>query len=365
MPPQEPASEIQSAIKQFPCGQCGAKLKFVPGTLNQKCDYCGFVNQISESENNISELDFEAQIKTLAEKAPRDRVMNVRCKGCGASVTLPPNITSSRCPFCASNVVAQEALTQIQPGALLPFHINEKLAREKFIQWISSLWFAPTSLRRLAHNDSRLSGVYVPYWTFDSKTTSQYTGQRGDDYWTTETYYSNGKLQTRSVKHTRWSYASGVVRNTFDDVLVLASNSLPRPMTEKLEPWDTRNVIPYSQEFLAGFGAESYQIDLPEGYALARLIMNDFIRATIRADIGGDHQRITTVKTQHDDVTFKHILLPIWISAYQFHAKSYRFLINGRTGEVQGERPWSYWKLITLALGVLAIIGVVVALANR
>ncbi len=365
MPPQEPASEIQSAIKQFPCGQCGAKLKFVPGTQDLKCEYCGFVNHIPQSDADIRELDFEAHLQELADKAPRDQVMNVRCKGCGASVALPPNITATRCPFCGSNVVAEEALTQIQPGALLPFHIDEKTAREKFIRWISSLWFAPTSLRHLAHNDSRLSGLYVPYWTFDSKTTSHYTGQRGDDYWTTETHFSNGKMQTRRVRRTRWSYASGVVWNKFNDVLVLSSHSLLRPMTEKLEPWDLSNVVPYSQEFIAGFGAESYQIDLPEGFGFARQIMDVQIRATICADIGGDHQRISTVKTQHDDVTFKHILLPIWISAYQYHQKSYRFLINGRTGEVQGERPWSVWKITTLVLGVLAIIGVVVALVNR
>ena len=32
---------------------------------------------------------------------------------------------------------------------------------------------------------SNLKGVYTPYWTFDSQTDSPYTGERGDDYWTT------------------------------------------------------------------------------------------------------------------------------------------------------------------------------------
>jgi hypothetical protein len=65
------------------------------------------------------------------------------------------------------------------------------------------------------------------------------------------------------------------------------------------------------------------------------------------------------VQTVVSDVTFKHILLPIWLAAYKYRGKTYRFVVNGRTGKVQGERPWSAWK-IALALIALAIVGGVV-----
>lgn len=86
--------------------------------------------------------------------------------------------------------------------------------------------------------------------------------------------------------------------------------------------------------------------------------MENKIREDIEDDIGGDRQIINTTNTDYNDITFKHILLPIWISAYKYNNKVYRFMINGRTGEVQGERPYS-WIKITLAI-LLAIIVIIV-----
>ena len=73
--------------------------------------------------------------------------------------------------------------------------------------------------------------------------------------------------------------------------------------------------------------------------------MADVIRSDVRRDIGGDEQRIAAIDTDWSDETFKHILLPVWMAAYKYNGKSYRFLVNGQTGEVQGERPWSVWKI--------------------
>jgi hypothetical protein len=84
--------------------------------------------------------------------------------------------------------------------------------------------------------------------------------------------------------------------------------------------------------------------------------MIPIIRSTVRSDIGGDEQRITTMNTTYSDITFKHILLPIWISSYRYKGKVYRFLINGQTGEVQGERPYSALKIMLAVLLVIAVI---------
>ncbi len=110
---------------------------------------------------------------------------------------------------------------------------------------------------------------------------------------------------------------------------------------------------------MSGFQAEAYQVDLGDGFAQARQEMDGPIREAVAADIGGDHQRIATIRTQFDGITFKHILLPVWISAYRYGDRTYRFLINGATGEVQGERPWSAAKIaltVTATLIVLVLI---------
>ena len=92
--------------------------------------------------------------------------------------------------------------------------------------------------------------------------------------------------------------------------------------------------------------------------------MDNYITQLIKKDIGGDEQRIYSVNTKYNDITFKHVLLPIWISAYRFKNKVYRFLINGRTGEVQGERPWSVWKIIFFSLSIAAVVTGIVILIN-
>src|SRR5690606_12479302 len=149
---------------------------------------------------------------------------------------------------------------------------------------------------------------YLPYWTYDSRTIMQYTGMRGDDYWATESYTTvvNGKtvVRTRQVKRTRWRPAAGTVRVNFDDVLVLASHSLPRPLMNELEPWDLNELVAYKPDFLAGFTTQSYEVDLKNGFGIARNRMAPTIEAAIRDDIGGDHQRITSSRTKYKDITF-------------------------------------------------------------
>ena len=350
-------------LRQFPCNDCGADLKFAPGKDALTCPYCGAENEIPESDVVVEELDFHKYLAQLKAGQETYEVVTARCTNCGAKSTLDENITSDECPFCGSSLVHEKASTRlIKPQAILPFKIDDKEARDRFSGWLKGLWFAPNKLKEYARREGGLSGMYIPHWTYDSDTTTRYRGQRGEHYYVTETYTTtqNGKpvTRTRQVRRTRWYPASGTVHNTFDDVLVVASKSLPRKFMEKLEPWDLDAVASYSDAYLSGFRTESYTIDLETGFGIATQRMEPVINSTIRSDIGGDEQQILSKDTKYFNITFKHLLLPVWISAYQYQAKVYRFLVNARTGEVTGERPWS-WVKITLAV-LLAILVVVV-----
>jgi hypothetical protein len=256
----------------------------------------------------------------------------------------------------------------IKPEGILPFKIAYKEAFDSFRQWIRTRWFAPNSLKQFAQSENKLAGVYIPFWTYDSDTTTSYDGERGDYYYTTESYTTteNGRqvTRTRQVRHTRWTSVSGSVINKFDDLLILASKSLPMIYAIQLEPWDLANLTPYSDEYLSGFRAESYQVSLPQGFEIAKQKMAPAIENSIRQDIGGDEQRIRAIRTQYGNITFKHILLPVWLSAYRFRDKVYRILINARTGEVQGERPFSFWKIAGAILAGLALIGIIILIRS-
>ena len=352
-----PAAEPSQA-KKFACQACGAKVDFQPGSSSLHCPYCGNDTPIPQSEEDIKELDYEAFFAEVGPKEEQLTASTVKCSGCAADVVVQGTLAFTSCPFCNHNIkneAAQQKL--IKPKSLLPFAITKEKARELFKRWIASLWFAPNALKRDALGDSQIKGLYVPYWTYDCDTTCFYRGERGDDYWTTETYTTNENgrsvTKTRQVKRTRWTSVSGTVWNTFDDILILASRTLPKKYTDALEPWDLKELKPYDDDYVSGFQAEVYQVGLVEGFSEARVCMEPKIRSTICSDIGGDHQRISSMKTRYDDISFKHLLLPVWMSVYRFHGQVFRFLVNARTGEVQGERPYSWIKITLLVLAIL------------
>jgi LSD1 subclass zinc finger protein len=342
------------------CSNCAAALVYAPGTTVLRCEYCGAENHIEAAGPvTTEEIDYEKFLSETNLSADRQyQAHTVACSACGAQTTLKPNLTSDQCPFCDTPLVIKNALTAtvIKPSYMLPFKIDRKKAWEAFRAWIKKLWFAPTALKRYAETVEKLSGLYIPYWTYDSQTSSSYSGARGTNHTEHYTAVENGRRVNKSRTTIRWTSVSGLVSNAFDDVLVMASTSLPEKYAAKLEPWDLSNLGAFNESFLSGFRTETYQVGVRQGFEKAKGIMDTRIREAIRHDIGGDHQRINAVNTAYSDISFKHILLPIWISAYRFQDKVFRFMINGRTGEVQGERPWSWVKIALAILGAAALV---------
>ena len=352
------------ADKAFACASCGAQLEYAPGTSMLKCPYCGHENPIAPASPwaTVAEIDYAVGVTESGQQAPTETVSVISCKRCAAEFQLDPSIQASRCPFCGTPIVLESrALTHLRPGGLLPFDFDAKAARQKYEAWLSGLWFAPNDVKRLAKTDSGFIGMYVPYWTFDAQTETDYTGERGDTY--TRTVQDGN--QTRTVTETRWTPAAGRVARGFDDITVVATQSLPEKYLDRLEPWDLGALQPYDDRYLRGFGAQHYQIDLTAGFGLAQEKMEPPIRSDICSDIGGNLQRISSQRTRYDGVTFKHVLLPVWLNSFRYGGQAYSFVINGRTGEVQGQRPWSWVKIGLAVLAALAAVAVFAALADK
>jgi DNA-directed RNA polymerase subunit RPC12/RpoP len=341
---------------RFPCSNCGSDMRFAPGGAGLECPHCGATEALDPDDSApdaIPELDFRQALADQLPAAQMEETRVLSCDSCGAQVEFDAVTHAKECPFCASPVVTDTGTHRhIKPRAVLPFSLKGKQARDAMEAWLGKLWFAPNGLKEFARKGRPLQGIYLPYWTYDADTKTQFTGRRGDVYYVTRTRVdSDGNTETYQEEQVRWTNVSGRVARVFDDVLVLASQSLPREHTEALEPWDLSELRPYAPEFLAGFRAEGYAIGLEDGYDHARQKMDAVIRRDVRFKIGGDRQKITSMDTDVSDVTFKHVLLPVWLAAYRFRGKAYRCVINGRTGRVQGERPWSVAKI---ALAVLA-----------
>lgn len=360
-------------VLQTVCSNCGGKLSYLPGTTSLKCEYCGTLNDIKPIDAVIEELDLEEYLEGHIKTAATMEVVTVKCNACSATTTFNKGQTAGSCAFCGNNLVVEGASKQtiIKPKSLLPFKIDKGNALELYGKWLKGLWFAPNGLTKYARQEEKLNGVYMPFWTYDADTDTYYVGQKGVDYTVQveRQVQRDGKWVTETVTETRtnWYPAAGNVNVDFDDVLVVGSRSLPQSYQDTLEPWDLNNLTPFDERYISGFKAESYQVDVKEGWSIAQGKMRPMIENAICRDIGGDHQRIITQNTSYSDMTFKHILLPIWISSYRYQDKIYRFMINARTGEVTGERPWS-WIKITLAILLAIAIAVAiyfVAVSNK
>jgi ribosomal protein S27E len=353
---------------RFPCDQCGADYRFDPTSGTLTCDQCGNTRPIIEGAwggATLKELDFDAARADDLPDSELGEARVVTCPNCAATFEFDPAVHAAECPFCATPVVTDTGTRRgIKPRGVLPFALEERAARKAMTDWLGKLWFAPGGLQAYARKGRKMQGIYVPYWTFDADTKSRYSGERGTVYYVTRTLTRDGKQVTQQVQKIRWRPVSGRVKRFFDDILVLASKSLPKRYTDALEPWDLSALEPYQPQYLAGFRAEAYTVPLQDGYGEARARMARAIERDVRFDIGGDRQRIGGIDTDVSDVTFKHILLPVWLAAYKFQGKTYRFVVNGRTGRVQGERPWSVIKItlaVTLGLLVAAGIGYLIA----
>ncbi len=391
--PDHPARANDPRDREFPCASCGGKMLYEPGTDALTCAQCGSSRRFEIPPVTIEEIDYQATLARLAAQEEQDDEIVVHCESCGADVRMDKNIVSQDCAFCGTPIVAEgHSRKHIRPKSLVPFVVPLKDAQDLFVKWLKGLWFAPGSLKRIAAIESRPFGVYIPHWTFDARAETDYTGMRGDVYYVTQTVtvMVNGKPErrTQQVAKIRWTPVSGHVRNHFDDILIAASQSLPENVLDSLGDWSLApgrlrkahragqtpqslasdaaptqigsGLAPYTDEFLSGFRAESYTIPLEPAFSEARERARPTIESTIRRDIGGDQQQIHSMRPVFHDITFKHILLPLWISAYRYSGKTYRFAINAQSGKVHGDRPYSVWKIAALVLAIaLAIAGII------
>ncbi|MEO1090358.1 MAG: primosomal protein N' (replication factor Y) - superfamily II helicase [Pseudomonadota bacterium] len=366
-PEPTPTAPVDDEDGRFACTNCGAVLGFAPGTEQLTCSYCGHVNAIRASTATVEEQDLDAAFATLGDAPPPSEPVSTRCTGCGASFTFDPPLHAGPCRFCGTAVVAEPG-GALAPDGLLPFLIGEATARERVDAWLKKLWFAPNHVAREARGRDALHGLYVPFFTYDSRTETSYRGQRGDVYHQTVMVpvVVNGRrtMQRQQVPKVRWRHAAGAVRRHFDDVLVPASTTLPAPLVQRLRRFDLHETRSFQDDFLAGFESERYQRSLADGFEDARAIMRNTIQGDIRADIGGDMQRIAAMDVRHADRSYKLVLLPVWRADLRFMGRVYRVLVNGRSGEIVGERPWSISKIAGAVVGVVAIVAAVMLTAR-
>ncbi len=361
-PLQDPAAiHVTESTRTYPCPACGGMLHFDAASQGLKCISCGTETPIAAQFAKAVVLpkhDLASTLTRLAQiqaAAPVSLDKEIVCQSCGGRTTFSGTMTATRCPYCNTPIQRddiQAALTRLKIDGVLPFQVPEKVARENIEKWINGRWFAPNEFKKYREIGS-FSSIYLSYFDYDAETTTHYTGMRGVNRYVT---VRDGD-QTRTEVRTDWYPASGTVDNTFKDVTGLANTGLDEQKVRELEPWPMELSRPYSQEYIAGHLSRTYDVDAGRVFeAEVKPRMEGVIANTVRSDIGGDQQRINSMDVRWLTVMFVQLALPVWMLTVTYKAKPFQVFINGVTGEVQGQRPFS-WVKITLAIiaGVIVI----------
>ena len=358
------------ATRTYPCESCGSELQFDIKLQKLKCPSCGIVHDLSvDTAQTAVEQDLRSALQLLRENKMKGHqslvtaTKEIVCQNCGGHTTFTGSLTAERCPYCATPIQRDDvhnAPTRLPVDGVIPFQIDQKAATQLIETWINSRRFAPTEFKTYNRTGS-FSSVYTAYFTYDAETDTHYAGQRGDNYTVTVGSGDNRRTETR----TDWTNVSGRVLNNFDDITVFANEGFERKRIAKLEPWPTATAKPYSPEFVAGHLCRTYDHDVEECLTEATTTMEAGIEQTIRSDIGGDQQRIHQRNINWREMTYKHLLLPIWLLTVIYQEKPFQVYINGVTGEVQGARPWSKVKIIIAALVATIILIAILILYSK
>jgi hypothetical protein len=357
---EEPAPEpplrdaVADARDKFHCPACGADANWNPAKQALVCPFCGvespFVLPQREAATAVVEHDLLAALSRLpSEEGWNADKTSVRCQSCQAVSVFDAGKVGRNCEFCGSAQLLpyEEVEAAFRPESLLPLKVAEAAARDLIRRWYGRQWLAPNALGKRALTDT-VKAIYLPFWTFDAHAYARWTAESG-------TYYYTGSGKRRQ-RHVRWRPAAGELSHIFDDELVCASTGVHMGRLRAVEPFPTGEVIPYDAGFVAGWVVERYQIDLRAAAARALEQMNATLHAMCGREVPGDTHRNLQVDATFSNQRFKHILAPVWLVSYVYHAKSYQVIVNGVTGKIAGERPWSWIKITLLVLAVLIVL---------
>ena len=353
---EEPAAAAAPTSHGFPCRSCGSRMVFSPADGALACPFCHAKEEIPSPVIEAAEhlYDPEAEVADAPDWEDEGALVHV-CPACGAETVSEAESMTVTCPFCGSHYVTEPkpGLPILRPETMVPHALTQEAANALFAKWVKRRYFAPRAFRRATHSPD-MQGVYLPYFTFDSDLHTAYSGQGGRRRTVSYTVRVNGKTERRTRTVIDWYPVAGTCTRFFDDAPICASRHVDAKMLSKLGAFSTKTLHVYHPAYLAGFCAERYTLGLSEGFSTVRPQIEGRMQREIESSLGYDTYRMMSYRHTHRKVTFKHLLLPVWLSSYRFHGKIYRFMVNGETGRVAGQAPLSALKII---LTVLASIG--------
>lgn len=356
--PKSP-EEDQRPIVDFKCPQCGATTAYSIANAGLTCTYCGYYEapQVIAVGKRAEEFEFKVETMEQAAQGWGTERRELACQRCGAKVTIPVDLLTYTCPFCGSNKVLQQPASQdgLRPCFLVPFKVDPQACKDIVIPWLSSNWMTPSTLKQVAQIGI-FTPIYIHFWTFSASCTADWQAEVG--HTEIERYYENGQWKTRAK--TIWKHESGQLHTNFDDILVEGTTLVSKRLSDQIKNYDLQGLVSYKPEYLAGIQAQTYDITLDKAWEVGRHIMRENTHQACRNQASTTEIRNFNMNLDFSGETWRYILLPINITAYEYNGQAYQIMINGQTSAISGQRPVDWGKVWMVILTLLfpgAILG--------
>jgi DNA-directed RNA polymerase subunit RPC12/RpoP len=344
--PVSPGAQLQpQEMQAYKCPRCGARMGADVLTGALVCGFCGYRQTGSGSGSapvagvadaptkGVPEQDWDAV--AFSQKGHRWEVPTSRaykCENCGASVLVPPGQVSTVCPFCGTpHVIHAEAESELmEPTGVMPFRLTAPEAFAAITRWLGAQRFAPRDLGATS-TQATPRAVYLPFWTFD---------MAGEVRW-------SGFEESEEYRNAARTPTSGTMPLLFTDIIVPGSRSVSADILERLQ-FDLHLLVPYSPDELANWPAEIYSISPVDASIEAREIALHRAHADHsldgNLDIPPTVEDVVVVSKDLSPISYKLALLPIWTSSYAYEGSTFHVVVNGNSGEVEGNVPRNAWQ---------------------
>jgi predicted RNA-binding Zn-ribbon protein involved in translation (DUF1610 family) len=371
--PEEETEETRT----FRCRHCGGAITYSATQRQLTCPYCGSTQALTAEEVGPAAAEFEFTLETMerARYGWGEERRELVCESCGAVVAIPPDALTNTCAFCGSHrVLARDVAGDVlRPTSLLPFVVDEERCQAQVAEWLGQGWMHPPELRKVRAL-RELTGIYLPFWTFDAHIRADWKAQVGTER--VERYRSGGEWKTRVVIDWRWR--SGRIHLPIDDHMVAGTARVSPILLDRVAPFDLDELVEYDPGYLAGWSAKTYDVQLQDAWTTAKTEMRKRAKRACYSDTGSHHVRNFRMKADFGGERWRYILLPAYLASYHFEDRTFQVIVNGQTGKVAGQKPVAWLRvwlaiaaalapgaclgllgLLTLALGGVGIVGLV------
>ena len=345
------------------CPSCNASINYNPKEKNWVCEYCGSkftLEQLEENEkkyeetnvNNSKELKKE---KTKEKETNTEELDEYICNDCGAQIVADKNTAATFCVYCKNTAILKSRLAdKFAPSKIIPFTKTKEDAIKAFHSVGKGKFLMPKEFSD-PKNIHELTGVYIPFWLYSCKMKGHVSGKGTKVMtWATSDYIYT-KTDTYHVER------DGTYN--FENIPVDGSVRFNDAIMNSIEPFDYSELIDFSYSYLSGFLAEKYDVEKNE----AKKITIDRAAQSTYQDLQAKTVGYNTFipddkKVNVEDETIDYVLLPVWMVNIKYDGKMHTFAMNGQTGKMIGDIPYSKGKAFVFGLILFVVIFAIAAL---